>query len=60
MNATKWNDRLIILRCCRDWPCHEGMAYAYKGRCGLCKEIPTVVNEEYPIPTSHHTDYQQS
>lgn len=47
---------IITLRCCRDWPCHESHAYGYSGRCGICKEVPEVVNEEYPIPTSRNSE----
>lgn len=47
--------RIITLRCCRDWPCHESHAYGYGGKCGLCKSIPEVVDENYPIPTSHNS-----
>jgi len=49
--------KIIILRCgCRDWPCHESHAYGYGGRCGLCKQIPDVIHEEYVIPTSHNSE----
>lgn len=49
------NGRIITLRCCRDWPCHESHAYGHHGRCGICKQIPEIVDEEYPIPTSHNS-----
>jgi hypothetical protein len=40
-------DSIIILRCCRDWPVHAYCAYATSGRCGICREIPEVINEPY-------------
>ena len=43
-------DRLvdpIILRCCRDWPCHLLEAVHFGGRCGICREVPKVVHEKY-------------
>lgn len=49
--------KIIILRCgCRDWPCHESHAYGYGGRCGLCKQIPDVIHEEYVIPTFRNSE----
>ena len=60
MNIVKWRGRIITLRCCRDWPCHESQAYGHYGRCGICRQIPEIIDEEYPIPTSPYTDYQQS
>ena len=42
-----WRGRLIILRCCRDWPCHESEAIFRNGRCGLCLQIPEVIDEDY-------------
>lgn len=47
--------RIITLRCCRDWPCHESEAYGYSGRCGICKQVPGVTDEEYVIPTSRNS-----
>lgn len=47
--------RIITLRCCRDWPCHESEAYRYSGRCGICRQVPEVINEEYVIPTSRNS-----
>lgn len=41
-------DSIIILRCCRDWPCHVYMAYGTKGRCGICHQVPDIINEPYP------------
>ena len=50
--------KVIILRCCRDWPCHEAYAYGRGGRCGLCRNFPVVVEEEYAIPTSAYEEDQ--
>lgn len=47
--------RIVTLRCCRDWPCHESYAYGHRGRCGICRQIPEVVDEEYVIPTSRNS-----
>jgi hypothetical protein len=37
----------IILRCCRDWPCHLIEAVHMNGSCGICKQIPEVIYENY-------------
>lgn len=41
------NTSVIILRCCRDWPCHFHWAYGTNGRCGICRQIPEVINKPY-------------
>lgn len=36
---------LMYLKCCRIWPCH--LAYiSYGGRCGICKQVPIVLEED--------------
>lgn len=40
---------IIILRCCRDWPVHVHSAYGNMGKCGICKKVPTLVAERYPL-----------
>jgi hypothetical protein len=41
-------DSILILRCCRDWPCHFGEAVHMGGRCGICRRSPGVIWENYP------------
>lgn len=41
---------IVILRCCRDWPCHLQMAYGTNGRCGLCRQVPDIINQPYVEP----------
>lgn len=41
---------IVILRCCRDWPCHATEAYGFGGKCGLCRKSPVAVAELYPLP----------
>jgi len=47
MSKEIWND-VITLRCCRDWPIHRHSAYGRMGRCGICRNIPVVIEELYP------------
>ena len=47
MSDEHWNE-IIIVRCCRDWPIHRHSAYHRMGRCGLCRQVPTVIDELYP------------
>lgn len=47
MTVQYWND-IIILRCCRDWPIHRHSSYGLLGRCGLCRQVPELVDEIYP------------
>jgi hypothetical protein len=42
------DDLPVILRCCRDWPCHLAEAVYRGGRCGICKKVPEIVIETYP------------
>lgn len=42
------HDPIIILRCCRDWPAHWSYAYGTKGRCGICRQTPMIIDEPYP------------
>jgi hypothetical protein len=51
--------RLIILRCCRDWPCHADYAYGTRGVCGICKQVPKVIDEPYPIKNLQNYDQNQ-
>lgn len=41
-----WKE-IVILRCCRDWPVHRDHA-AGNGRCGMCRQVPHLVDEIYP------------
>jgi len=43
-------ERLIILRCCQDWPCHWSEAFLNTGRCGKCGQVPEIVDEPYSHP----------
>jgi hypothetical protein len=42
-----WKE-IIILRCCRDWPIHRDQTTGHPGRCGICRQVPYVVDEIYP------------
>ena len=37
----------IILRCCRDWPSHDMLYQKGPGRCGICKNIPVVIEASW-------------
>lgn len=39
--------KIYILRCCRDWPVHYAEGVAGRGSCGLCGLAPKFILEEY-------------
>lgn len=48
MSDDDFFNEIIIARCCRDWPIHRYYAYNTRGRCGICRSVPEIVNELYP------------
>lgn len=50
MNSLDDFPKIVILRCCRDWPVQIEIAHRHGGRCGLCNQIPIAVFDPYVKP----------
>lgn len=47
MSKSGTEQKLYILRCCRDWPVDLVTGTLNRGFCGLCNQEPQFVFEEY-------------